>query len=62
MQTETGKELRELQSKSAELQERKVAAEDQLKRVDIRSPIDGYVHQLNVHTIGGVISPAEPPC
>jgi HlyD family secretion protein len=60
MQTETGKELRELQAKSAELLERKVAAEDQLKRVDIRSPIDGYVHQLNVHTIGGVISPAEP--
>jgi HlyD family secretion protein len=60
MQTETGKELRDLQAKSAELLERKVAAEDQLKRVDIRSPIDGYVHQLNVHTIGGVISPAEP--
>jgi HlyD family secretion protein len=60
MQTETGKELRELQAKSAELLERKVAAEDQLKRVDIRSPIDGYVHQLNVHTVGGVISPAEP--
>jgi HlyD family secretion protein len=60
MQTETGKELRELQAKSAELLERKVAAEDQLKRVDMRSPIDGYVHQLNVHTVGGVISPAEP--
>src|SRR5690606_29018103 len=26
----------------------------------IRSPADGFVHQLNVHTIGGVISPAEP--
>jgi HlyD family secretion protein len=60
MQTETGKELRELQSKTAELTERRVAAEDQLKRIDLRSPIDGYVHQLNVHTIGGVISPAEP--
>jgi HlyD family secretion protein len=31
-----------------------------LKRIDIRAPSDGYVHQLNVHTIGGVISPAEP--
>jgi HlyD family secretion protein len=60
MQTETGKELRELQAKTSELIERKVAAEDQLKRVDIRSPIDGYIHQLNVHTVGGVISPAEP--
>jgi HlyD family secretion protein len=60
MQTEVGKELREIQAKSAELLERKVAAEDQLRRVDIRAPIDGYVHQLAVHTVGGVISPAEP--
>jgi HlyD family secretion protein len=60
MQSETGKELRELQAKTVELIERKVAAEDQLKRVDLRAPIDGYVHQLAVHTVGGVISPAEP--
>jgi trehalose 6-phosphate phosphatase len=44
----------------AEYTERRVAAEDQLKRVDIRSPSAGYVHQLAVHTVGGVISPAEP--
>ncbi len=60
VQQEVSKELREIQAKSAELMERRVAAEDQLKRVEIRSPIDGYVHQLNVHTVGGVISPAEP--
>jgi HlyD family secretion protein len=60
MQTETGKDLREVQAKTTELLERKVAAEDQLRRVDLRAPIDGYVHQLNVHTVGGVISPAEP--
>jgi HlyD family secretion protein len=60
LQTETGKELREIQGKTAELQERRIAADDQLKRVDIRAPIDGQVHQLNVHTVGGVITPAEP--
>jgi HlyD family secretion protein len=32
-----------------------VAAEDQLKRIDIRAPQSGIVHQLSVHTIGGVI-------
>jgi HlyD family secretion protein len=53
-------ELREIQGKIAEFSERRVAAEDQLKRIDIRSPSAGYVHQLNVHTVGGVISPAEP--
>ncbi|NBJ09730.1 HlyD family type I secretion periplasmic adaptor subunit [Microvirga arsenatis] len=57
---EAVQELREIQAKVAEYTERRVAAEDQLKRIDIRAPSDGYVHQLNVHTIGGVISPAEP--
>ena len=60
LRAEVMKELREIQAKVAELVERKVAAEDQLKRIDIRAPSDGYVHQLAVHTVGGVISPAEP--
>ena len=60
MRAEVMKELRENQAKVSELVERKVAAEDQLKRIDIRAPSDGYVHQLAVHTVGGVISPAEP--
>ncbi len=54
------KDLREAQAKEAELQERRVAAEDQLKRVDIRAPQSGIVHQLAVHTIGGVVNQAEP--
>jgi HlyD family secretion protein len=60
MRAEAMQELRDIQGKIAEYTERKVAAEDQLKRIDIRSPSDGFVHQLNVHTVGGVISPAEP--
>ena len=40
--------------------ERRVAAEDQLKRVDIRAPQSGVVHQLAVHALGGIINPAEP--
>ncbi|MGL5137227.1 MAG: HlyD family type I secretion periplasmic adaptor subunit, partial [Beijerinckiaceae bacterium] len=60
MQTEVAKELREVKARTSELLERRIAAEDQLRRIDIRAPIGGYVHQLNVHTVGGVISPAEP--
>src|SRR5215813_3808380 len=60
MRTEIGRDLAEIRAKTAELVERKVAAEDALKRVDIRAPIDGVVHQLTVHTVGGVISPGEP--
>ncbi|HZB38472.1 MAG TPA: HlyD family type I secretion periplasmic adaptor subunit [Beijerinckiaceae bacterium] len=59
LRSEVAKELREVQAKIAELVERKVAAEDQLKRIDIRAPQDGLVHQLVVHTVGGVITPGE---
>jgi HlyD family secretion protein len=59
MRTEVGKDLAEIRARTAELIERKVAAEDQLKRVDIRAPIDGVVLQLTVHTVGGVITAGE---
>lgn len=59
-QTEVLSELRDVQTKIAEYVERKVAAETKMKRTEIRAPKDGYVHQLNVHTIGGVISASEP--
>lgn len=58
--TEIGKELRETQSKLAEYGERKIAAMDQLKRVEIRAPQSGVVHQLSVHTVGGVVNQSEP--
>jgi HlyD family secretion protein len=60
VRSEVAKELREIQAKSAELVERKVAAEDQLKRIDIRAPQDGTVHQLAMHTVGGVVTASEP--
>lgn len=59
LRTEVGKTLADLRGKISELVERKVAAEDQLKRVDIRAPQSGTVHQMAVHTIGGVASPGE---
>ncbi len=57
--TDVLKELRELDAKAGELVERKVASEDQLKRVDITSPGAGTVHQLAVHTVGGVVTQGE---
>jgi len=59
MRTEVGKDLAEIRARTAEMVERKVSAEDQLKRVDIRAPIDGVVLQLTVHTVGGVITAGE---
>ena len=59
MRTEVGKDLADIRGKTAELVEKRVAAEDQLKRVDIRAPQDGMVHQLDVHTVGGVVSAGQ---
>ncbi|MGM0560078.1 MAG: HlyD family type I secretion periplasmic adaptor subunit [Pseudomonadota bacterium] len=43
----------------AQLQEERVTARDRLNRLDIRAPREGYLHELNVHTIGGIISAGE---
>jgi HlyD family secretion protein len=57
--SEAQKELREIEAKVSELQERRIAAEDQLRRVELNSPISGLVHELSVHSVGGVVTPGE---
>jgi HlyD family secretion protein len=59
LRAEVGKDLIETRSKLSELAERKTAAVDQLNRIDIRAPQSGRVHELTVHTVGGVIAPGE---
>jgi HlyD family secretion protein len=64
MRQDVGSDMADIRAKTSELAEKRVAAEDKLKRIDIRAPQDGVVQQLNVHTVGGVIAPpsvtAEP--
>jgi HlyD family secretion protein len=57
--SEVQKDLREAETKIAELSERRIAALDVLKRVDIRSPTTGAVNQLSANTVGGVIVPSD---
>lgn len=57
--TEILSALQEADSQLAELVEQRVAIRDQLARIEIRSPQDGIVHELQVHTIGGVIAAGE---
>jgi HlyD family secretion protein len=59
LRAETMRDLRELQAKLAELTERRIAAGDQLRRVKLRAPQSGVVHQLTTHTVGGVVGPGE---
>jgi len=59
MISEVSKDLRETNDKTGEFVERKVTAEDQLRRIDIRAPQDGMVLQSTVHTVGGVITAGD---
>lgn len=56
---EATKELRDVEARIAELNERRMAAEDTLRKADIRAPSAGMVHELAVHTVGGVVNPGE---
>ena len=59
MISDVSKDLRETNDKIGEFVERKVTAEDQLRRIDIRAPQDGMVLQSTVHTVGGVITAGD---
>lgn len=57
--TEALTDLRDAESRIAELEEKRIAASARLARTSIKSPITGSIYQLAVHTEGGVIGPGE---
>ena len=56
--TEAQRELSVVETKMSELEDRQMAISDRLSRTEIRAPISGTVNELNIHTVGGVITPA----
>jgi len=56
MESQVMKELSDVGGTEAELKEKRIAAQDRLSRIEIRAPRSGIVHQLAVHTVGGVIA------
>jgi HlyD family secretion protein len=57
--SEVMRDLREAEAKEGELVERNLAARDQMARTIIRAPTAGTIHELTLHTVGGVVTPAE---
>jgi HlyD family secretion protein len=53
------KELRESEGRIAELQERKIAAEDTLRRVDLQAAYEGAIHEIGGHQGAGSSPPSE---
>jgi hemolysin D len=52
-------DLRKAQQQQNELTQELVKAQNKSAQTELRSPIDGVVDQLAVHTLNGVVTPAE---
>ncbi len=53
-------ELREANASVTELREQHHVILQKIKRIKLKAPVSGIVHESSIHTIGGVISAAEP--
>jgi len=53
------RELNEVTAEAMRIKENAEALGDQMERTLVRSPINGVIQKLYIHTIGGVIQPGE---
>jgi len=51
------RELNEVTAEISRLQTQQIAFSDQVSRTMVKSPVDGIVQKLFVHTVGGVVKP-----
>lgn len=56
---EVGEQIKEQQTKYFGLQEEVRVAEDRVRRATIRAPEDGTIVDMQIHTVGGVISSGQ---
>lgn len=59
LRREVATELGDLNARIAEFEERRTAALDEIRRLDLVAPIGGTVHELAIHTPGGVVAPGQ---
>jgi membrane fusion protein, adhesin transport system len=59
LQRKAKKELNEVISEFDRINASKKVLQDQVSRTLVRSPINGTIQMLNVHTVGGVIKPGQ---
>ncbi|MBU2360118.1 MAG: HlyD family type I secretion periplasmic adaptor subunit, partial [Alphaproteobacteria bacterium] len=54
-----GHDLQDTNNRLAETTAKRMAALDQMARTEVRAPQSGTVHQLDIHTVGGVVSAGD---
>ncbi|MEJ8308250.1 HlyD family type I secretion periplasmic adaptor subunit [Agrobacterium larrymoorei] len=55
--TQVAQDLTTTETSIVEYEERRAAALDQLKRLEITSPVQGRVHQIAINNVGAVVQP-----
>jgi HlyD family secretion protein len=58
-QEQVTNEISDVTAQLSQLKERRDTSDLMLARVDVRAPADGFIHELAVHTVGGVVQPGE---
>ena len=53
-------ELRQVEQEVNDMTQQLHATVEQLKRIEVKAPVSGIIHELSVFTIGGVIGPGSP--
>lgn len=57
--TDAQRELAQVETALSEREDRRTAIEDTLSRTEIRAPVAGYINELHVHSVGGVVTSAQ---
>lgn len=57
MREQVATELRQVTNNIHELRQQILSTEKQLSRIDIRAPVTGRIHEMQVTTLGGVVPP-----
>jgi RTX toxin transport system membrane fusion protein len=51
--------LNQVETNLAQVKQELIKSQERLRRQTLRSPVDGIVQQLDIHTLGGVVTPAQ---
>jgi HlyD family secretion protein len=58
-QSDVLSQLQAVAEKIAQTEQERTAALDRMERLEIRAPRTGYVHELAIHTVGGIIGAGQ---
>ncbi len=52
-------DMQAVEGELSQLVEKRVGLEAKLQRLDVRAPVSGRIHELSVHTVGGVVAAGD---